>query len=156
MTSKGVIQICHSDQSLIAETSFWAKSAGYDFVDLEKRDDLTGEGTKNAAAIILELSGTSDQEVDIIEALARKSRAKVMAVTHLDAKTIGSVRRLFQAKSVDVIVLPRADFNTRQLADLLKAQTGPKGLDRESTIARQMFRNVPKTIYLLVLRRERK
>ena len=49
-----------------------------------------------------------------------------MAITELDAKTIASLRRLFQAKSVDVILLSRADFNTRQLADLLKTHDGQR------------------------------
>ena len=47
------------------------------------------------------------------------------------AKTIASLRRLFQAKSVDVILLSRADFNTRQLAELLKTRDGQRVLDRE-------------------------
>src|SRR3954470_4740189 len=132
MTSKGSIQICHSDESLVAEIWFWAKSAGYELVVLDQRADLLREGTRNVAAAILELSGTSDEEVDVIEALARKSRSRVMAVTQLAPKTIASLRRLFQEKSVDVLLLPRADFSTRQLADLLKPPGGQRSLDRES------------------------
>lgn len=131
MTSKGAIQICHSDETLVAETAFWANSTGYELVALAGRTALASAGADNVAAIILELSGSSDEEVDVIEALARKSSARVIVITQLDAKTVGSLRRLFQAKSVDVILLPRADFSTRQLADLLKAQGGHHMLDRE-------------------------
>jgi EAL domain-containing protein (putative c-di-GMP-specific phosphodiesterase class I) len=131
MTSKGSIQICHSDEALVAEISFWAKSAGYELVSLDNRADLLHQGTRNVAAAILELTGTSDEEVDVIEALTRKNRARVMAITHLDPKTVASLRRLFQEKSVDVLLLPRADFSTRQLADLLKPAGGQRSLDRE-------------------------
>ena len=62
MTSKGVIQICHSEESLVAETAFWAKSAGYELVTLASRDELRATGAGNAAAIILELTGSSDEE----------------------------------------------------------------------------------------------
>jgi len=130
--SKGSIQICHSDATLVAEISFWAKSAGYELVSLDSRDDLLRD-SRNVIAAILELSGSSDQEVDVIEALTKKSRARVMAITELDTKTVASLRRLFQAKSVDVILQSRADFNTRQLADLLKPRDGgQRALDRES------------------------
>ncbi len=130
MASKGVIQICHSEESLVAETAFWANSAGYELVSANGREALR-EGAAKAVATILELTGTSDDEVDIIEALTRASRARVMAITRLDAKTVASVRRLFQAKSVDVILLSRADFNTRQLAELIKTPDGQRALDRE-------------------------
>ena len=130
MASKGVIQICHSEESLVAETAFWANSAGYELVSVNGREALH-EGATKAVATILELSGTSDDEVDIIEALTRASRARVMAITRLDAKTVASLRRLFQAKSVDVILLSRADFNTRQLAELIKVPDGERLLDRE-------------------------
>ncbi len=130
MTSKGVIQICHSEESLVAETAFWANSAGYELVSANGREALR-EGAAKATATILELTGTSDDEVDIIEALTKASRARVMAITRLDAKTVASVRRLFQAKSVDVILLSRADFNTRQLAELIKTPDGQRLLDRE-------------------------
>ena len=130
MTSKGLIQICHSEESLVAETAFWANSAGYELVSANGREALR-EGATKAIATILELSGTSDDEVDVIEALTRRSRARVMAITELDAKTVSSLRRLFQAKSVDVILLSRADFNTRQLADLIKTPDGQRVLDRE-------------------------
>jgi EAL domain-containing protein (putative c-di-GMP-specific phosphodiesterase class I) len=131
MISKGIIQICHSEESLVAETAFWAKSAGYELVTLASRAELQRTGAGNAAAVILELTASSDEDVDLIEALTRKSRARVMAITELDPKTIASLRRLFQEKSVDVILLSRADFNTRQLADLLKTQGGQRMLDRE-------------------------
>jgi len=130
MTSKGVIQICHSEESLVAETAFWANSAGYELVNANGREALR-EGATKTVATILELSGTSDDEVDVIEALTRRSRARVMAITKLDAKTVSSLRRLFQAKSVDVILLSRADFSTRQLADLIKTPDGQRPLDRE-------------------------
>ena len=130
MASKGVIQICHSEELLVAETAFWANSAGYELVSANGREALR-EGAAKAVATIIELTGTSDDEVDIIEALTRASRARVMAITRLDAKTVASVRRLFQAKSVDVILLSRADFNTRQLAELIKAPDGQRLLDRE-------------------------
>src|ERR1700761_9183192 len=130
MASKGVIQICHSEESLVAETAFWANSAGYELVSAKGREALR-EGAPKAVATILELTGTSDDEVDIIEALTKASRARVMAITRLEAKTVASVRRLFQAKSVDVILLSRADFNTRQLAELIKVPDGQRQLDRE-------------------------
>jgi EAL domain-containing protein (putative c-di-GMP-specific phosphodiesterase class I) len=38
---------------------------------------------------------------------------------------------LFQAKSLDVILLSRADFSTRQLAELIKTPDGQRQLDRE-------------------------
>ena len=120
MSSKGSIQICHSDETLVAEISFWAKSAGYELVALDSRADLLRDGSRNVIAAILELSGSGDEEVDVIEALTKKSRARVMAITQLDTKTVASLRRLFQAKSVDVILQGRVDFNTRHLADLLK------------------------------------
>lgn len=129
MASKGSIQISHSDESLVAEIAFWANSAGYELVTLAGGADPTIAG--NAAAVILELTGSSDAEVDVIEALTRKSHARVMAITELDAKTVGSVRRLFQAKSMDVILISRADFTTRQLSDLLRTQNGQRMLDRE-------------------------
>ena len=131
MTSKGVIQICHSEESLVAETAFWANSAGYELVSANGREALR-EGAAKAVATILELTGTSDDEVDIIEALTRASRARVIAITRLDAKTMASVRRLFEAKSVDVILLSRADFSTRQLAELIKTPDGQRQLDRET------------------------
>ena len=40
MTSKGVIQICHSEESLVAETAFWANSAGYELVGANGREAL--------------------------------------------------------------------------------------------------------------------
>lgn len=132
MSSKRSIQICHSDEALIAEIAFWAKSAGYELVTLEKRADLLRDTSRNVAAAILELSGSSDEEVDVIEALTKKGQARVMGITQLDAKTVASLRRLFQAKSPDVILLARADFSTRQLADLLKPRDGgQRALDRE-------------------------
>src|SRR3954468_7079260 len=131
MASKGVIQICHSEESLVAETAFWANSAGYEVVSANGREALC-EGAAKAVATIIELTGTSDDELDIIEALTRASRARVMAITRLDAKTVASVRRLFQAKSLDVILLSRADFSTRQLAELIKTPDGQRQLDRES------------------------
>src|SRR6476661_2304764 len=133
MSSKGSIQICHSDPTLVAEISFWAKSAGYELVATDSRADLLHNGSRNVIAAILELSGSSDEEVDVIEALTKKSRARVMAITRLDTKTVASLRRLFQAKSVDVILQARDDFNTRQLADLIKPrEDGQRALDRES------------------------
>ena len=128
--SKGSIQIYHSDESLVAEIAFWANSAGYELVTMSGGADPTVAG--NAAAVILELTGSSDAEVDVIEALTRKTGARVMAITELDSKTIASVRRLFQSKSVDVILLSRADFSTRQVADLLKTRNGQRMLERES------------------------
>jgi EAL domain-containing protein (putative c-di-GMP-specific phosphodiesterase class I) len=130
MTSKGSIQICHSDETLVAETAFWAGSAGYQLVPLAP--DALRDAAADCAAIIVELSGSSDGEVDVIEALTRQTRAKVMAVTPLDAKTIASLRRLFATKSLNVILLSRADFTTRHLADLLKQSDGTPPLDRDS------------------------
>jgi len=40
MASKGVIQICHSEESLVAETAFWANSAGYELVSANGRETL--------------------------------------------------------------------------------------------------------------------
>jgi EAL domain-containing protein (putative c-di-GMP-specific phosphodiesterase class I) len=130
MTNKGSIQICHSDETLVAETAFWAGSAGYQLVALPYEALRTA--APDAAAIILELSGSSDSEVDVIEALSKRTRAKIMAITQLDTKTIASVRRLFQAKSVDLILLPRADFTTRQISDLIKSREVQPALDRDS------------------------
>jgi EAL domain-containing protein (putative c-di-GMP-specific phosphodiesterase class I) len=132
MSSQGSIRICHSDPTLVAEISFWAKSAGYELVAADSRADLLRDGSDNVSATILELTGSSDMEVDVIEALTKKGRARVMAITQLDTKTVASLRRLFQAKSVDVILQARADFNTRQLAELLKPrECGQRVLDRE-------------------------
>ena len=78
-----------------------------------RRRAIARTATRNAAATILELTGTSDEEVDVIEALIASARSgKVIAVTALDAKTIASVRRLFQAKSVDVDRAGRAPIST--------------------------------------------
>ena len=132
MTSRRCIQFCHSDDTLLAEMSFWATSAGYDIATLKQKADLLRENGADVAATILELTGTSDEEIDVIESLSKRTKGKVIAVTQLDAKTIASVRRLFQAKSVEAIILPRADFSTRQLADLLKTKENQPGLDREA------------------------
>ena len=63
------IQICHSDETIVAEMSFWATSAGYDLVPLKDKSDLLGENQDGIFAYILELTGTCDEEVDVIEAL---------------------------------------------------------------------------------------
>ena len=132
MTSRRCIQICHRDDTLMAEMSFWASSAGYELCALEQRSDCLRETAGDVAATILELTGSSDGEIDVIESLSRRTKGKVIAITELDAKTIASVRRLFQAKAVEAIILPRADFNTRQLADLLKTKENQPSLDRET------------------------
>ncbi len=131
MTSPRCIQICHRDDTLVAEVSFWASSAGYELGTRTQRADLLRDDAANVAATILELTGTSDNEIDIIESLSGRTKGKVIAVTELDAKTIGSVRRLFQAKSVEAIIIPRAEFGTRHLADLLKTKEARPELDRD-------------------------
>jgi EAL domain-containing protein (putative c-di-GMP-specific phosphodiesterase class I) len=132
MTSKPSIRICHSDESLVAEVSFWAGSAGFDLVTLQSRSELLHAPAGGSVATILELTGTNDEEMDVIEALSKRPGAKVIAVTQLESKTIASVRRLFQAKSVDAILLSRADFSTRQLADLLETKSKQPALTRET------------------------
>src|SRR5665213_2159899 len=132
MTSRRCIQICHRDDTLMAEMSFWASSAGYELAALEQRSGTLRETAGDVAATILELTGTSDEEIDVIESLSRRTKGKVIAITQLDAKTIASLRRLFQAKSVEAIILPRTDFSTRQLADLLKTNENQPSLDRET------------------------
>jgi len=132
MTSPRCIQICHRDDTLVAEMSFWASSVGYELATRKEKPNLLCEGAADAAATILELTGTSDEEIDVIEVLSSRTKGKVIAVTQLDAKTIASVRRLFQAKSIEAIILPRSDFSTRQLADLLKTKEVQPGLDRKT------------------------
>jgi EAL domain-containing protein (putative c-di-GMP-specific phosphodiesterase class I) len=132
MTSKPSIRICHSDESLVAEMSFWAGSAGYDLVTLQSRAELMHASAARSVATILELTGTNDEEMDVIENLSKCPGEKVIAVTKLDSKTIASVRRLFQAQSVDAIVLSRADFSTRHLADLLETKKKQPALTRET------------------------
>lgn len=131
MTSQRCINICHGDDTLVAEMSFWASSVGYKLVTLKQKSDLLRDTADDVAATILELTGTSDEEVDVIESLASHSKGKIVVVTQLDAKTVASVRRLFQAKSVEAIILSRSDFSTRQLAELLKTGESQPGLDRE-------------------------
>lgn len=131
MSFKQRIQICHSDETLIAEISFWANSAGYE-VEMDRVDDTRDFASRNIVASVLELTGTSDQEVDVIESLALRRAGKVIAVTELDSKTVASLRRLFQEKAIEAIVIARAEFNTRLLADLLKLRQGDKSLDLEA------------------------
>jgi EAL domain-containing protein (putative c-di-GMP-specific phosphodiesterase class I)/pSer/pThr/pTyr-binding forkhead associated (FHA) protein len=132
MSSTRCIQILHSDDALVAELSFWATSAGYDLVALERKSDLLRENADSCAAVIFELTGTSDEDVDVIEALSKCAHVKIIAVTQLDGKTIASVRRLFQAKSIDAVLMSRTDFNTRQLADLLQNKEIQPSLDGET------------------------
>jgi len=108
MTSRRCLQICHRDDTLVAEVSFWASSAGYELVRRAQRAQLLSEDAANVAVTLLELTGSSDEEIDIIESLSGRTKGKVVAVTELDAKTIGSVRRLFQAKSVEAVIVSRA------------------------------------------------
>lgn len=132
MTSPRCIQICHRDDTLVAELSFWASSAGYELAMRKERSDLLCESAAEVAATIIELTGNSDEEIDIIQSLAVRTKGKVVAITHLEAKTVGSVRRLFEAKSIEAIILSRSEFSTRQLSDLLKAEETKPGLDREA------------------------
>src|SRR5471032_2480717 len=129
MTSKRCIQICHRDETLTAEVSFWAASTGHELVALEQKSDLLRQHSGDVVATILELTGTSDEVVDVIESLFKHTKGKVIAVTQLDAKTIASVRRLFQAKSVEAVIWSRSDFSTRKLADLLKTKEIQPTLD---------------------------
>lgn len=130
MSSKGCISICHDDETLIAELSFWATSAGYELVRQDRKAALSGDASR-LAATILQLTGTSDEEIDVIETLSARNPGKVMAVTTLDAKTISSIRRLFQAKSVEAVLISRSEFSTRQLSDLMKTKEKRPELDRQ-------------------------
>ncbi len=131
MSSKGCISVCHDDDALIAELSFWATSVGHEVVRQDRKEALSNAPAKLTAAI-LQLTGTSDEEIDTIQALSARTGGKVLVVTTLDVKTISSIRRLFQEKSIDVVLIARADFSTRQLADLLKTKEKQPDLDRQT------------------------
>jgi EAL domain-containing protein (putative c-di-GMP-specific phosphodiesterase class I) len=135
MSSKKIIWICHGDGAFVAEIAFWAGSAGYELVTIADRSELMCDDLPVVAATILELSGRNDEDVDVIEALSNRSNGKVIAVSELDPKTNASLRRLFQAKAVDAILLSRHDFTTRQLADLIKSKENQPGLNRETLAA---------------------
>ena len=131
MNSKGCICVCHDDDALVAELSFWATSAGYEVVRQDRQAALM-DGASRLAAAILQLTGTGDEEIDIIQALSTRTGGKVLVITALDAKTISSLRRLFQEKAVDVVLIARDEFNTRQLADLLRTKETQPELDRQT------------------------
>jgi EAL domain-containing protein (putative c-di-GMP-specific phosphodiesterase class I) len=130
MTSALCIVACHSDEALQAEISFWAASVDCRFVKAGNaralRDHL------DATAIILELSEQGESDLDTLQQIAGDAKGKIIAVTTLDAKTVSSIRRLLEAKALNVIVLSRADFSTRMLADLLSVKKPPAELDRET------------------------
>jgi EAL domain-containing protein (putative c-di-GMP-specific phosphodiesterase class I) len=129
---KRCIQVCHSDDALVAEMTFWAASAGYELVPIKNRSDLLEDAGEEISACVFELSGKNDEEVDLIEVLSKRRHGKIIVVTQLDNKTITSVRRLFQQKAIEAILLARADFNTVQLAELLKSKEGTPTLDRQT------------------------
>ena len=81
---------------------FWAGSAGYE-LDVQRVDDTRDFSSRNIAATILELTGSNDAEVDVIESLAQGRAGKVIAVTSLDGKTVASLRRLSEANGMPLL-----------------------------------------------------
>jgi EAL domain-containing protein (putative c-di-GMP-specific phosphodiesterase class I) len=130
MTSNPLIVVYHSDEALQAEISSWAASADYRFINARDVRELREYG--DASAIILELAEQGESDLDTLQQIAGAAKGKVIVLTVLDAKTISSIRRLLEAKALNVIILGHGDFNTRLLADLLKPKMASAELDRET------------------------
>ena len=143
MALKPSIVLCHPDAALCAEVSFWAVSAEYDVVSLSDCKQIT-EACRDGkvAAIIIGLDNQGEEVLDTLEAIARTTRGKVIAICPQDGKTISSLRRLFEAKSLGIAVFARDEFSTHKLAGLLKAEYLPAQIDREILAASLKNRHV--------------
>jgi EAL domain-containing protein (putative c-di-GMP-specific phosphodiesterase class I) len=135
MPSGSSIVSSHSDEALNAEIAFWAASADVDFASVP-RTELTAACTTHApTAVLFELKDQDEEGIDVLTRLCNAAKCKIVALTTLDAKTISSIRRLFDSKSLDIVVMSRADFSTRLLSDLLKLRQAGTTLDRETLAA---------------------
>jgi len=115
------IQICHSDDTLIAEMAFWSASADMSWPAERQSRPAARKPERHCrkySRADRQQRRRSRPDRGAVEARARESHS----ITKLDNKTIASVRRLFQEKSVEAILLSQSDFTTRQLAELLKSK----------------------------------
>jgi len=132
MTAPPLIVSNHSDEALNAEIAFWATSANFAVKNAARAELPALCADANARAVIFELKNHDEEALDFLAKLSAGTKAKVIAVTALDQKTVSSIRRLFEAKALNIFVLERADFNTRLLADLTRPAGNGAGLDRDT------------------------
>ncbi len=132
MPSGASIISSHTDDALNAEIAFWAASAGVSFVTTARAQLAGSCADATPTAILFELKQQDEEGIDALTHLCTAARCKVIAITTLDQKTISSIRRLFDSKSLDVAVMARSEFSTRLLSDLLKLRKSGAALDRET------------------------
>jgi EAL domain-containing protein (putative c-di-GMP-specific phosphodiesterase class I) len=111
MKSGTRIALLHDDSEIARETATLAAEAQLEVIKTSSCAALEAQlSDPLIAAVVVDLAGPNSGGFELLERLAKApSHPQVIVVTALDAKTVDSIRRLGQAKSLDLKIFRKQD-----------------------------------------------